>query len=253
MRHFRPSFRGNGTVQDQCDSEDGGNEWADLDGPSARKRYNEPQLDRSADYPGPLNEKSEAQVRWLLSQVLEYFQVDGLGGMPLPPSGLPGALNKKVDVDSPAWELLTIGYSYFLACARNQPRAMHNRWDDALSFARRLRTEGHEQALKEERAIERQRIERIEQDKVAHPSLVYFIGSESGPIKIGMAINPEARCKELQTSHHERLTILTTCAGGQPQERAYHKQFAEHRLTGEWFERCPEILAEIDRLNRRFA
>jgi len=31
-------------------------------------------------------------------------------------------------------------------------------------------------------------------------------------------------------------------------ERAYHRQFAAHRLHGEWFAPHPDILAEIDRL-----
>ena len=33
-------------------------------------------------------------------------------------------------------------------------------------------------------------------------------------------------------------------------EKEYHPRFAEHRLHGEWFHPHPDILAEIDRLNR---
>jgi hypothetical protein len=34
-------------------------------------------------------------------------------------------------------------------------------------------------------------------------------------------------------------------------EKMYHRRFAHRRLHGEWFERCPEIEAEIERLNNR--
>jgi hypothetical protein len=77
---------------------------------------------------------------------------------------------------------------------------------------------------------------------------VYFIGSETGPVKIGHAIRPTARLKELQTAHFELLTILATCEGGYEQESAYHKIFAKSRLVGEWFTRTPALLAEIERL-----
>jgi hypothetical protein len=80
------------------------------------------------------------------------------------------------------------------------------------------------------------------------PSLVYFIGSELGQVKIGMARVPERRLRELQTSHPAKLTILATCEGGHEREQGYHRKFAAHRLHGEWFERCPEIEAEIARL-----
>ena len=79
-------------------------------------------------------------------------------------------------------------------------------------------------------------------------SLVYFIASDAGPIKIGKAISPERRLKELQTGHPAKLTILATCGGGREQEKRYHARFAAHRLSGEWFARCAEIEAEITRL-----
>ena len=31
-------------------------------------------------------------------------------------------------------------------------------------------------------------------------------------------------------------------------EQAYHRKFRNHHMRGEWFERCPEIEAEIERL-----
>jgi excisionase family DNA binding protein len=77
---------------------------------------------------------------------------------------------------------------------------------------------------------------------------VYFIGAKEGPIKIGRALFPEQRLKEIQLGYPYELTILATTPGAAGVERAYHLRFAEHRLNGEWFTRCPEIEAEIARL-----
>jgi len=78
--------------------------------------------------------------------------------------------------------------------------------------------------------------------------VAYFIGSELGPIKIGCALDPVTRLASVQTGNPIKLAILATSSGGYGRERAYHRQFAAHRLHGEWFARCPEIEAEIARL-----
>jgi hypothetical protein len=81
--------------------------------------------------------------------------------------------------------------------------------------------------------------------------LVYFIGAgDNGPIKIGIAASPPQRLASLQVGHWLKLSILATVDGGRPAERAYHNRFAAYRLHGEWFDRHPDILAEIDRLSR---
>ena len=77
---------------------------------------------------------------------------------------------------------------------------------------------------------------------------LYFIGADEGPIKIGVSQNVEKRLKQLQTAHPHRLRILAVLVGGALREGDYHARFAEHRLEGEWFERAPAILAEIERL-----
>lgn len=79
--------------------------------------------------------------------------------------------------------------------------------------------------------------------------IVYFIAGDSGPVKIGVAADPAVRLKTLQTANPVRLSILATAKGGSQKEAAYHRRFAAHRLHGEWFERVPEILDEIERLN----
>lgn len=82
-----------------------------------------------------------------------------------------------------------------------------------------------------------------------HTAHVYFIGHATGPVKIGKAVNPSARLREIQTGYPYKLSILALVDGGHDVERAYHKRFASARLTGEWFTRCPEIEAEIARLS----
>lgn len=79
-------------------------------------------------------------------------------------------------------------------------------------------------------------------------SKCYFIGAADGPVKIGHAIDPASRLKTLQAGSPVILSILATARGGEAREGAYHSQFAAHRLHGEWFARCPAILAEIARL-----
>lgn len=79
-------------------------------------------------------------------------------------------------------------------------------------------------------------------------SVVYFIGSEGGPIKIGCALNVNNRLAALQCASPVRLAILATTPGRTKVERAYHARFAAHRLHGEWFAPHPDILTEIEHL-----
>jgi hypothetical protein len=88
-----------------------------------------------------------------------------------------------------------------------------------------------------------------EADKADTLSKCYFIGADTGPVKIGHSINPKLRLRTIQNYSPVKLRIFALASGGQEREAAYHFQFQEHRLHGEWFERCPEIEAEIERLN----
>lgn len=83
--------------------------------------------------------------------------------------------------------------------------------------------------------------------RYADKTSVYFVGC-SHSIKIGSAINVGKRFTDLQACSPIPIEILATTSGGMKQERAYHRQFAAHRLHGEWFAPHPDILAEIDRL-----
>jgi excisionase family DNA binding protein len=79
--------------------------------------------------------------------------------------------------------------------------------------------------------------------------LVYFIGGDTGPVKIGKAMSPEGRLRDLQCGYPYELKILALTDGSTGVEQGYHRQFASCRLNGEWFERTAEIETEIARLN----
>jgi hypothetical protein len=81
--------------------------------------------------------------------------------------------------------------------------------------------------------------------KPQRPKLVYFIQSASGPIKIGVAIDPRDRMRLIQSVHHEPLTLLGTAAGGRIREATLHAEFSRYRIRGEWFEPTPLLLARI--------
>jgi hypothetical protein len=62
-------------------------------------------------------------------------------------------------------------------------------------------------------------------------------------------MHPEGRLRDLQCGYPYELKVLALCEGSAGVEQGYHRQFADCRLNGEWFERTPEIEAEIKRLN----
>lgn len=79
--------------------------------------------------------------------------------------------------------------------------------------------------------------------------IAYFVAGEIGPIKIGTTVSMKSRLATIQSCSPLKLTVLATAPGGAQREAAYHAQFAGSRLHGEWFDRHPDILAEIARLN----
>lgn len=79
------------------------------------------------------------------------------------------------------------------------------------------------------------------------PSQVYFIGAEvTGLIKIGCAVNPQARLRSLQTGSPDRLSIIATVPGDAAMERGLHSQFAADRMHGEWFRQSPALIELIE-------
>lgn len=80
-------------------------------------------------------------------------------------------------------------------------------------------------------------------------SKVYFIGHKEHAIKIGVTADLDQRFRAIQACSPVKLEIFATRPGGEAREIAYHTQFSEHRLHGEWFTPHAEILVEIDRLS----
>jgi hypothetical protein len=86
-------------------------------------------------------------------------------------------------------------------------------------------------------------------DEFDYEGVCYFIGGEGGPVKIGCTTDVDRRLRDLRQSSPVPLKLLASTHGGQSRETAYHFVFGAHRLHGEWFERTPELEAEIARLN----
>lgn len=82
---------------------------------------------------------------------------------------------------------------------------------------------------------------------------VYFAqptGQPLDPIKIGFTTNAEERRAHLARFHKCEMTFLATCNGGRRLERALHEIFAHHRISGEWFEPCDDLLRLVDDVRR---
>lgn len=89
---------------------------------------------------------------------------------------------------------------------------------------------------------------------VSNQAQVYFVEmGEGGPIKIGKAVNVQKRVCQLQVGLPLPLRLLAVCDGGRAKEREYHARFASACIRGEWFERVPDLLAEISALEQNGA
>lgn len=85
---------------------------------------------------------------------------------------------------------------------------------------------------------------------------VYFIqqGSSDGPVKIGLAKNPLARLKNLQTASPFQLETLFSIYVGNGAayvEAGLHRHFRDlNTIGGEWFYWSPDIALLIDGLRK---
>ena len=78
--------------------------------------------------------------------------------------------------------------------------------------------------------------------------MIYFIQANGdGPIKIGYSGNPQARLRNLQSGHYDKLALLGTMAGDVEVEQKVQEQFATYRIRGEWFEPVSPIFDFIKR------
>jgi hypothetical protein len=74
----------------------------------------------------------------------------------------------------------------------------------------------------------------------------YFIQAEDGgPIKIGSTRwRPEARLAALQTSQSKNLKVIAVFDGIY-REKEFHRQFADWRVRGEWYDENAPGLREL--------
>jgi Meiotically up-regulated gene 113 len=81
-------------------------------------------------------------------------------------------------------------------------------------------------------------------------AMVYFIqAGVNGEIKIGFAIEPWKRIKQLQTGNHVRLTMLKVIPGDRKRETQIHHLLSVHRKHGDWFHPTVEVLEFIKKLD----
>ena len=69
---------------------------------------------------------------------------------------------------------------------------------------------------------------------------VYFI-TDGVAVKIGFAVSPEHRRRDLQTSHYKPLSIIAAFAADRREEGVLHRHFHALRQSGEWFRLDPRI------------
>ena len=80
-------------------------------------------------------------------------------------------------------------------------------------------------------------------------SQVYFLCNvETGAIKIGVSCNVNSRAQSIASQANIVVELLALVEGDRHRERELHRQFAAHRLHGEWFRPAPALLSFIGSL-----
>lgn len=78
---------------------------------------------------------------------------------------------------------------------------------------------------------------------------IYFLAIKGGDrIKIGFSTEPRSRFASLQSWCPYELETLHTLKGHKIIESYCHAVLAKHRVRGEWFARCPDVLDFIERV-----
>lgn len=79
--------------------------------------------------------------------------------------------------------------------------------------------------------------------------MIYVIrAGDIGPVKIGHAVYPEKRLKQLQTANHEKLWLVKVVPGDRLFEAKIHVDLAGFRIGGEWFKPTPEVIEYVENM-----
>jgi len=78
---------------------------------------------------------------------------------------------------------------------------------------------------------------------------VYVIGVDQGPVKVGISNNPLARLSVLRTGSPFDLKLIyfreaRSREHAHQHERNFHEDYADKRLSGEWFDMPGDFAAE---------
>lgn len=84
---------------------------------------------------------------------------------------------------------------------------------------------------------------------IAERTFVYAIGSEDGPVKVGITSNLLSRLRSLQNGSASKLDLIWVFTAHRRQEaldleRWFHENHVGCRLEGEWFNITAEEAAE---------
>lgn len=76
---------------------------------------------------------------------------------------------------------------------------------------------------------------------------IYFIRG-GDLVKIGSAVDVQARLKALQTGSPVRLELIGALSAFAGEEYEFHAELAKFRVHGEWFKATEPVLGYIDHL-----
>jgi len=150
----------------------------------------------------------------------------------------PGSFDSRDDVDEAARSALGVAFPDLFPPS---DEVLYAGLDEKMTAYMRARLAERPQLLSTFVAAARLRAETRRSPK-AVPEWAYFIQSGlRGLIKIGCAVDVDARRASLQSGSAERLYVLAVMPGGASVEYQLHARFAEYRIHGEWFAPAREL------------
>jgi hypothetical protein len=87
--------------------------------------------------------------------------------------------------------------------------------------------------------------------KTGDGNIYFFTTENSNGVKIGYSKDVDKRAKGMQSDHYDKVIVLLVLSGAtREDENKFHDKFKEHRIQGEWYSYCPEILNFIKKPHR---